>query len=666
MDPDDPNCTTADPDAPECQTTDPSSPFCFTMDPDWQACLTTDPDNPGCTTINPYDPACVTMLPDCPTADPNGPTCQTMDPDNQNCQTTAPEDPACTTDPNLCATTDPQLCPTANPDDEGCATMIYDIPACQTTDPNLCPTANPDDEGCATMIFDSPACQTMDPDDDACWPTIDENDPDCGNVETEDANCDTQDPNDGDCALEPTIEPVCPPNPNLLDLDIADVSEDLENTRGGFMGLNDDDDNGNGNPDREDNSAVSGENDLIPIHIHYDRNQVNNGRLRLRAVVGGGNIKCWSTPNRAGNTKVVLDKEWNLPAEAPPETLYLEGYSATPRPRGVTLLLEYLGEPALQDTVKATVCSASPRAPKEEQYFYVGPGECDIWVKVLYGGYDETDPGHKIWWDIWVGNNKLPGKGYDGARRLGEGWWCWLKTWDTDQSPPADVWIESNIQVDGKILHKKKVGPIHMLAFTWGMNGRIGTYAWGTPTRYNDFHYGIDILGPKRTPVVAADRGTAGAYKFDYINPSQGIGGSGCVLIRHVPEGRRLNIRHTGNGSYTDRVGPVYTDYHHMITGEDDPRTREDETGPDSRVGIDEDVWVNQLARIGLCGETGLHCWGSHVHFAVEDGGPAWRAYGNRAFGVNPDVNTRSSTGRATPGRCPAHEIHPGWRHRNE
>lgn len=72
---------------------------------------------------------------------------------------------------------------------------------------------------------------------------------------------------------------------------------------------------------------------------------------------------------------------------------------------------------------------------------------------------------------------------------------------------------------------------------------------------------------------------------------------------------------------------------------------------------------VAQRQQIGRCDNTGQTTTATHLHFALEYGGPERTKGSNRAYGCNPNRGT--TRGQAlSPGPIPAHEIHPVWEHR--
>jgi len=124
-----------------------------------------------------------------------------------------------------------------------------------------------------------------------------------------------------------------------------------EETIGGFIGLNDDDDNNNGIPDCNEGGPVINENDLKLITLAYVF--PGSGNVTLKALAGGEKIRIWESPIKEGNSV-------SLPATFPgipsSKSLYVEGIQTSLTPRDITLALEYpIGGKTFYDKIKATV-----------------------------------------------------------------------------------------------------------------------------------------------------------------------------------------------------------------------------------------------------------------------------------------------------------------------
>lgn len=139
-----------------------------------------------------------------------------------------------------------------------------------------------------------------------------------------------------------------------VDLDIGSVTEDDEESKGGYLCLNDDDDNSNSQMDKDESGTVSGENDLIELKLKLDPSALSTGTLKLEATAGNSKVKVWKTASK--NTEVALPKTWTVGTDAIPTTLYLEGVAGSDSERDVTLLLTYTHDTiSCSDTIKATI-----------------------------------------------------------------------------------------------------------------------------------------------------------------------------------------------------------------------------------------------------------------------------------------------------------------------
>ncbi len=161
-------------------------------------------------------------------------------------------------------------------------------------------------------------------------------------------------------------------NVNATDLD--DPEEDT--TPGLIVGMNFDDDNGNSTTDKNEDggtSGISGENDLVKIHLALEPSTVNSGDVILGApTTGNGNIKVWKNPAK-GSGNLILDsasptdwkKTWTLSSFFTlgnvPSDLYVEGFDSSSAYGDVSLILRYenpAGTFICDDKLKLTVAKA--------------------------------------------------------------------------------------------------------------------------------------------------------------------------------------------------------------------------------------------------------------------------------------------------------------------
>jgi len=147
-----------------------------------------------------------------------------------------------------------------------------------------------------------------------------------------------------------------------VDLNIDGVADEAETTIGGFIALNNDDDDNNGTADKDANGPITGEDNLVKITLQKVEPTALTGTVTLKANSGGGNIKVWTSSTKG--TEVTLPKTYSTPSELPKD-LWVEGYSAsTSVPRDVELGLEYVVEgQTFDDKVKFTVVDVGITQP---------------------------------------------------------------------------------------------------------------------------------------------------------------------------------------------------------------------------------------------------------------------------------------------------------------
>jgi hypothetical protein len=107
---------------------------------------------------------------------------------------------------------------------------------------------------------------------------------------------------------------------------------------GMLIKLNDDDNNANGVQDRSDTSAVTGENDLVPVTLSYSP-AITAGEVKLSIPAGADKVRVYKQANKSD---LVLDSTttsvtWTVGAA--PQTVYVEGVANSDK-REVTLQLD--------------------------------------------------------------------------------------------------------------------------------------------------------------------------------------------------------------------------------------------------------------------------------------------------------------------------------------
>jgi len=140
--------------------------------------------------------------------------------------------------------------------------------------------------------------------------------------------------------------------PGAVDLDIEGVTDADEENPGGFVSLNDDDDNANTTPDKEETGPVSSENGLVKV-VLQEVPSPWTGAVRLEKVGSAGKIKIWTTAIKG--TEVVFSgtpPAVEFAATELPKELWVEGYESSDGPRDVGLRLSFGG---CSDDVSFTV-----------------------------------------------------------------------------------------------------------------------------------------------------------------------------------------------------------------------------------------------------------------------------------------------------------------------
>ncbi len=140
-----------------------------------------------------------------------------------------------------------------------------------------------------------------------------------------------------------------------VDLAIGSVPDADEESVGGFIPVNADNDNGSTVTDRipatrDFDTDGYTDDDLVSISLSLQPSTGLSGTLRLRKVEGGRDrIKVWVSTGKA--TEVPLPKTWTVGTDTIPATLYVEGLKEGQALRDIDLFLEHLqGGTVLCDT----------------------------------------------------------------------------------------------------------------------------------------------------------------------------------------------------------------------------------------------------------------------------------------------------------------------------
>ena len=142
-----------------------------------------------------------------------------------------------------------------------------------------------------------------------------------------------------------------------VDVDMEGVAEDKELNPGGYVPVNEDDDNDNGIEDRYDPGSVNGEDNLVAISLSVSPAYpiLDSGELKL--MVCNNSLKVWESADKQNlvipnSYPLKYYKKWS--PQQLPQTLYVEGPSTT-LPGGEGLNFSYIVEPSGYDEDKISV-----------------------------------------------------------------------------------------------------------------------------------------------------------------------------------------------------------------------------------------------------------------------------------------------------------------------
>ncbi|MFH0983450.1 MAG: hypothetical protein V2A79_18180, partial [Planctomycetota bacterium] len=143
---------------------------------------------------------------------------------------------------------------------------------------------------------------------------------------------------------------------SIIDLEFDGLSEAEELDPGGFLCVNDDDDNGNGVPDRQDpEQATAGEDDLRPLTIHPLAPGMT-GTVSLSTLAGGERVKFYRNADRS---QPVVGGMLDWDTTELPVTLWVEGIGPSSAARDVEVFARYDGPGGpCEDRVRLTVVDA--------------------------------------------------------------------------------------------------------------------------------------------------------------------------------------------------------------------------------------------------------------------------------------------------------------------
>jgi len=175
-----------------------------------------------------------------------------------------------------------------------------------------------------------------------------------------------------------------------VDLNFDAVLDDQEVNPGGFVCVNDDDDNDNNMPDKDETTPTMGESDLVPLTIALSGGWTGQGTVTLSCEAGCNRVRLYEEMNRSSTNNpsmlgpVSLPVCWSAtqggcrPWSELPRTLYAEGLSPSTMLRDIELKALYTGQNGpCEDHLKLTVVgigSIIPDTPNK------------VLISMLHGG----------------------------------------------------------------------------------------------------------------------------------------------------------------------------------------------------------------------------------------------------------------------------------------
>ena len=143
-----------------------------------------------------------------------------------------------------------------------------------------------------------------------------------------------------------------------VDQDMVGVDDTSQKTEeivpGGFIALNQDDDDDNEIADKDENGPITDEDNLVMLTLYKVSPTDLTGNVTLKAIAGGTKIKIWENQTKSG-TPITLPETYATPSDLP-KYLWLEGFANSTSVRDITLALEYtIGGTTFDDRIKLTV-----------------------------------------------------------------------------------------------------------------------------------------------------------------------------------------------------------------------------------------------------------------------------------------------------------------------
>ncbi len=151
---------------------------------------------------------------------------------------------------------------------------------------------------------------------------------------------------------------------NALAEDDEESEGPNEMTPGGFVGLNDNDDDGDGLIDKDD-SVVSGEKDMMLVRITFEPEAPGDGVVMLSAVFqsNGGRIRAWKNETKQNEINLLNSPVWFVSQLTSPTEVYIEGTVTSYEVGDIALTAEYRSEAdgglGSSDSAKITVIAVN-------------------------------------------------------------------------------------------------------------------------------------------------------------------------------------------------------------------------------------------------------------------------------------------------------------------
>lgn len=199
-----------------------------------------------------------------------------------------------------------------------------------------------------------------------------------------------------------------------IDMDMDGVKDDAdlhgevteETTPGGFLQINDDDDNDNGTPDKDDTGPIAGEDDLVKLTefklLPTDLPVDDMYPVVLDVVAGGSKIKIYEHDDKS--TGALTPPLYYESRAALPSELWVEGVEVSSSARDITLVLDYvIASKTFEDRIHLTVVKVDVDADLSEED-ELSPG------KYINVNWDDDDN------DGWEPDDTPPAGTYTGDK----------------------------------------------------------------------------------------------------------------------------------------------------------------------------------------------------------------------------------------------------------